>query len=399
MLRNEEIRKIAKEVEEYTIDCRRVIHRFAEVGKEEFKTSAFIRRELEKEGIEIYSVDETGLIAVLDTGKQGPHLALRADMDALPIPETENNLVQKRVCISENPETSHACGHDAHVAMLLGAMKALARNREQVSGVIYACFESGEEIGYGVHNMMKSLAQFPIDSCWAIHVNNELETGKICIDSGVRMAGLVIVDMTVHGKGGHGSRPDLAFNPIFCATSILNNLATAWVNQVDPYEMVTLGITGFDAGDSYNVIPETANVRGTIRYFDKKTGKKAIDIIKTVAKSSADMLGCKVSFTPRIDKLTDTVVNDEECSKMMKVRLSSLLSEDSVVTKKPQFGSESFSHYSNAYPSLYANLGIRNEEFGSGASHHNMYFDIDENALWVGVMATIAYVVQMQERF
>ena len=188
-------------------------------------------------------------------------------MDALPIPEAGENLAQKRTCISENKGTYHACGHDAHTAMLLGTLRILADNREKLTGVVYACFESGEETGYGVGDMIEALKQFRIDTCFALHVYSELESGRICVEPGARMAGTSVIDLLIKGRGGHGSRPDLAANPVFCAAAMLNNLAAAWPNRLDPYEMVTLGITRIQGGESCNIIPETARVGGTLRFF------------------------------------------------------------------------------------------------------------------------------------
>ena len=154
MLTNEIIRLQAEAQQDYVIESRRTIHRFAEVSGKEFKTSAFIEEEIKKAGLPYEKAGDTGWIAILDTGKPGSRIALRADIDALLVPEEPNNLAGPRVVVSDDPHTSHACGHDAHTAMLLGAMRVLAEQRDNLTGVIYFCFEEGEEDGRGILAML-----------------------------------------------------------------------------------------------------------------------------------------------------------------------------------------------------------------------------------------------------
>lgn len=396
---NDEIRKQSREKQDYIISCRRTIHQYAELGGKEVKTSAFIRKELKGAGAEILPVGKTGLIAVLDTGKEGPHILLRADMDALPVQEAEENLAGKRTCLSGNEGCCHACGHDAHTAMLLGGMKILAENRKGLSGIIYACFESGEEIGFGVREMMDALKQFRIDTCWAVHVYSELESGKICVEPGARMAGTSLIDILVKGRGGHGSRPDLAENPVFCAALMLSNLAAAWPNQIDPNEMVTLGITRIQGGDSCNIIPETARIGGTMRFFHEEAGRKAAAVLRKIVENTAEMYGCKVEYRIAPEKFLNPVINDSRYAGLAKGRLKSFLPAGSVVSCPPWCASETFAHYTKAYPGVFAYLGIKNEAYGSGAPHHSRHFDVDEGVLCMGVMAALAYVDEVQRTF
>ncbi len=399
MMNNEEIIRLSEEKRDYVIECRRTVHRYAEPGGKERKTSRFIRQELEEKGLRVLKAGDTGLIAVLDTGKEGAHILLRADMDALPIPEAGENLTQKRACISENKGTCHACGHDAHTAMLLGAVRILADNREKLTGVVYACFESGEETGSGVGDMIEALKQFRIDTCFALHVYSELESGRICVEPGARMAGTSVIDLLVKGRGGHGARPDLAANPVFCAAAMLNNLAAAWPNRLDPYEMVTLGITRIQGGDSCNIIPETARVGGTLRFFHEEAAGKAVAILRKVIDHTAEMNDCMVEYLKAPEDFLSPVVNDQTYAKMAKKRLESLLPEGSVVFSRPWCASETFARYTREYPGVFAYLGIRNEAFGFGAPHHSPYFDVDEEALATGVMAMLAYVDEVRRTF
>lgn len=396
MLTNEEICRQAELQRDYVVACRRTIHRFAEVSGTEFKTSAFIEGEIKKVGLP-YESAGTGWIAILDTGKPGPRIALRADIDALPVPEEPNNLAGPRVVISDNPHTSHACGHDAHSAMLLGSMRALVANRDELNGVIYFCFEEGEEDGKGIPFMIDQLKAHGVDVVWGIHVYAGLESGKICVSAGPRMAGAAEVRIKVIGKGGHGSRPDMAANPVFCAASILTNTATAWVNQITAGKTVTLGVTGIRGGEVGNVIADTADIFGSMRFFDDEEGEKACQIFKKVAEHTAAMNKCRVEFGDRFRVLCAPVINDEHYSNLISAALPEVLPDGVKVSPcDPWYASEGFSRYREICPSVFAHLGINNPEYGSGAAHHNGFFDVDENVLPTGLISTMKFVAAVE---
>ncbi len=398
MLTNEFIKKAAAEAEGYVIEMRRELHRRAEVGGETVRTSAFVKAQLDSMGIPWEPVPANGILAELDSGRPGPRIGLRADLDALPMPEDECNLAGKRAVISDTPDkTCHACGHDAHTAMLLGAAKILSSNVDKLNGVIYFAFEDGEENGRGWPGMLPALENKGIESFWAIHVWADLESGKICVQGGPRMAGSIGVDLVFVGKGGHGSRPDQAVNPVFCAANFLNNLAVAFANQIDANETVTLGITSIQGGEASNIIPDTARVRGSMRYFSRKEGEKALAIMREVAEHTALMHHCRVEFGERCRIAAGPVSNDARCSALAERALSELLPEGSVVKAEPWYASESFGRYLALYPGVLAHLGIRAPEKGCGAAHHNSKFDVDEDVLKIGVMSTLGYVAAVTE--
>ena len=397
MMTNEEIREQARRLNAYVIDCRRALHRLAEIGGTEVKTSAFLQDQIKKMGLPYEMAGETGLIATLDTGKPGPHIALRADIDALPVKEEPNNLAGPRVCVSDDPKTCHACGHDAHMGMLLGAMQALVACREKLTGVIYFCFEEGEENGRGWPAMMEAMGKKKIDTCWGIHVYAGLDSGKICVMPGPRMAGYVMIDMKVIGKGGHGSRPDMACNPVFCSAAILTNVATAWVNQISAGQTVTMGITSIQGGEVSNVIPESAHILGSLRFFSRKEGEKAITIFKSVAEHTAAMNKCRVEYASNFGIVGYPVINDTHYAELAGKVLPEVLPEGAVVTSEPWYASDSFAMYCERYPSVYAHLGINNPKYGSGAAHHNGFFDVDESVMELGLLSTLKYVAAVQQ--
>ena len=398
MLTNEIIRLQAEAQQDYVIESRRTIHRFAEVSGKEFKTSAFIEEEIKQAGLPYEKAGDTGWIAILDTGKPGSRIALRADIDALLVPEEPNNLAGPRVVVSDDPHTSHACGHDAHTAMLLGAMRVLAEQRDNLTGVIYFCFEEGEEDGRGILAMLNQLSAHGVDVCWGIHVYAGLESGKICVSAGPRMAGAAGVGIKVIGRGGHGSRPDMSVNPVFCAASILTNTATAWVNQITAGRTVTLGVTSIQGGEAPNVIPDTADILGSLRFFNDEEGEKAVRIFKNVAEHTAAMNNCQVQFDDRFCVLCAPVINDEYYSNLISTALPEVLPENVTVSScEPWYASESFSCYRRICPSVLAHLGINNPSYGSGAAHHNGFFDVDEGVLSTGVISTLKFVAMLQK--
>lgn len=414
MLTKEWITQQGEELNDYVIQCRRDIHRHPEISGYEVITSKYIEEEIKKTGLPYEQivltkenfpekdVKDTGWLVILETGKPGPRIALRADIDGLPVPEQDNNLAGPRVCKSEEEGKCHACGHDAHTAMLLGALKALSSKKDELMGTIFFVFEEGEENGRGVHDAMKALqAHGGIDVIWGIHVYADLESGKLCVEAGPRMAGAASVDLTVIGKGGHGSRPDMAANPVFCAASILTNVATAWVNQITAGETVTLGVTSIQGGEVGNVIPDTAHMIGSLRFFNDEEGHKAVEVFKKVAEHTAAMNNCSVEFAPGFQVVCPPVINDEHYSNLISSKLKEILPEGMVSPCEPWYASEAFNCYRTlgGWPSVFCHLGIKNKEYGSGAPHHNGYFDVDEGVLKYGLISTLEFVQAVEEEF
>ncbi len=399
MISQEEVLKQAEQVRKSVICHRRQIHQYAEIGGKEYKTHQYITQFIEKLGLPYENVTETAILATLDTGKKGPHIALRADIDALPLHENPDNLRGPRCCISEQENTCHACGHDAHAAMLMGCMEVFCNIREYLKGTIYFCFEAGEENGASCHQMLAALEKRPVDTVWAIHVYAALESGKIGIRTGACMAGFGGIDITVHGKSGHGSRPDQAINPVYVAAEIVTSIPGVFVNQLDVEKTVTFGVTSIQGGQAFNVFPENAHIWGSMRFFDLEEGKKALQIVRKVANHIAEIYGCQVEFSKMMNEAGIPVVNDSKLAELAKSSIRELYPKDDAVPDKfPLFyASESFSNYCYRYPGIMALLGIKNPEYGSGAEHHNEKFDVDEQVLDMGVKSTVKYVITLMD--
>ena len=384
------IKELAGQQEDYIIRCRRTIHALAETAAQEFKTKAFILEQAKELGLPWEEVPTTSLIVKMDTGKPGPVVALRADIDALPMKEDPQNLKGPRTCVSSQENTCHACGHDAHSAMLLGAMRILHAIRGQLQGTVLFCFEEGEEPLTGVDALLQALEKYKVNRVWAIHVYAELEEGKISVEPGPRMAGACIPCVRFTGRSGHGSRPDLAINPLFCGASFLNNLCTAFCNEIPAGETVTMGITTFHCGTVNNIIDNTAEIGGSFRFFSKEAGEKAKEIFKRVAETTGAMYRCKVEFLPEFSFLNVPVVNDAACALSAQKVLAELFSGDVLASCPPWYAGESFARWLNRYPGALAFLGIRNPDAGYGAAHHNEKFDLNEAVLKEGAASTAA---------
>lgn len=388
---NEFIKNRAKELEPETIRVRTYLYEHPELSSEEYETVKFLKEEINKIGLLIEEVPgSTGFTALLDTGKPGKTLGIRTDIDALPVEENPNNLAGPRKYFSKNPGVMHACGHDGHMAIVLSTMKILNDMKGYLSGKIYFIFEEGEEIGSGIEAMIKHIENKGINAIYANHLTAFMDSGTVSVDAGPRMAGAILVEFTVKGKSGHGSRPDLSINPVFAAANILTGLTNAWANQIDVTKTVTLGLTQIHGGTVNNVIPDIVEIGGSLRFYDVEEGRKALEIIKKVADFTAQAHNCTVEFSENFQIAANPVINDEKLAELALTGVEEVMPK-SIVHDIRWFASESFNQYAKIAPTLFAFVGVRNEAYGSGAEHHNDKFDIDENALINGVIVTTKF--------
>lgn len=282
-----DVKALASELEGYVVGMRREFHRHPEISGHETHTRDVIIRELEAMNVKYRLLDGTGIIAFIEGGKPGKNRVIRADIDALPVQEEAENLCRRKECVSEIPGVCHDCGHDAHMFVLLGTMRLLLRMRDDVPGKVYCCFEEGEETNCGIDTMIDALKDYVVDECFALHVYSGLDAGKINVVPGPLMAGTVGIGFHIKGRKGHGSRPDQAINPIIPAAHIITQLNSAFMNQLNVEETVTLGLGKVTAGEATNVIPDDAYVGGTVRFFDPSEGEKALSIINRIVENTA----------------------------------------------------------------------------------------------------------------
>ncbi|CAM3308264.1 amidohydrolase [Filibacter tadaridae] len=396
---NEFVKNKAKELEPETIRVRTYLYERPELSGKEYETAKFLKEEIKKLGLKIEEVPgSTGFTALLDTGKEGKTLGIRTDIDALPIEENPQNLTGPRKYFSKNPGVMHACGHDGHMSIILSTMKILYEMKDSLSGRTYFIFEEGEEIGSGIEAMVRHLENKGIDAIYGNHLTSFMDSGTVGVDAGPRMAGAILVDFSVHGKGGHGSRPDLSINPVFATANILTGLTNAWANQIDVTKTVTLGLTQIHGGTANNVIPDKVNIGGSLRFYDVEEGEKALDIIKKIADFTARAHNCAVEFSENFKIAALPVMNDEKLAALAQAGIEEVM-PGSVVHDVRWFASESFNQYAKIAPTLFAFVGVGNEEYGSGAEHHNDKFDVDENALVNGVLATTKFAVDFLMKY
>ncbi len=395
----EQIKELIAENWEETVSLRHYLHQYPELAAEEAQTSAYLKKLVRQLGLPIIDVpaDEMsggyGFVAVLDTGRPGKTIALRTELDALPVQEAESNLTQSRKVISQNPGVMHACGHDGHMAILMTAMRILVRIKDQLNGRILFLFEEGEEISIGVHRMIELLADTSIDAFYGNHLLSHLPTGRLGITAGPAMAGLSVINFKVIGRGGHGSRPDLAVNPIFAGTAILNDLAIAWNNQLDVTKTVTLGITQFHSGETNNVIADEAHIGGTLRYFDSAEGEKATELVLRIAEQVAAVHGCTIEDLSHEDVDSLPVYNDPGLTHLAQ-QIAAELFPGQLLTDETWFASESFSEYQRLAPSIFAFVGTQNEAVGSGAAHHHEAFDMDDASMKQAIEMMVQFTIQ-----
>lgn len=393
-----EIKNLVKENLDFAKKIKNYLHENPELSSKEFETRKFLINECKKIGLEVEEVENsTGFVAILDTKRQGEILGLRTDIDALPIFENEENLKGKKEVVSKNPGVMHACGHDFHMALILTSAKILSEIKNNLNGKIYFIFEEGEETGAGIYPMVKHLKNIKFDAIYGNHIDTEIPTGKFAISKGKVYAGCAGVDFDVIGKGGHGLRPDLLISPINALVAIINNLNQTWASGLDPNEIVTLGIGSINAGFASNVIPDKANLKATLRFFEDEVGEKALEKLKNIVEKTASIYDCKVKFNDYTRIVAYPVINDENISEFTRFSLDEIF-PNARVDEEISFGSESFYGYGKIAPSVFVKIGVKNEEKGCGAGAHTEKFDVDNEGLYYGLACALNFLINFDRK-
>ena len=362
---------------------RRDIHAHPELGFEETRTSDLVAEKLREWGIEVHrDVGGTGLVGVLRRGNGQASIGLRADMDALPILEATG-----APHASTKPGTMHACGHDGHTTMLLGAARYLAETG-RFNGTVNFIFQPAEEGLGGASAMLKDglLSRFPCDSVFGMHNRPGLAIGKFAIRPGAMMAGGAFFDITINGRGAHGARPEESVDPVPVAAAIVSALQTIVARNVHPNDTAVLSVTCMEAGAAYNVIPDKAVLRGTARAFKRETMQKIEDRMRVLATSIAEGYGATAELDFRF--LFAPLVNQPEQATAFADAAATLVGETNVERHGPAvMGSEDFSFMLEACPGAYINIG--NGE--ASAPVHNALYDFNDDAIpdGAGVLATL----------
>ncbi|MFX0122343.1 MAG: M20 family metallopeptidase [Candidatus Hodarchaeota archaeon] len=366
----------ARDLESYVIEKRRYIHMFPETSYEEEKTASFIEEELHKIGYKTQRIAKTGVLAILKGTIEGKTVALRADIDALNISE-ENDVPYK----SQNPGKMHACGHDAHVAMLLGAAKILFKYKEQLQGTLKLIFQPAEEGGGGGKKIAKEGHVDDVDVIFGIHLWHELPAGVIGTRKGAMMASADDFTITIKGKGGHAAAPHQAIDPTAVLTDIYNALQKLISREINPFANVVLTSPMFEGSDAFNVIPPQAVLKGTFRTMDSEVRDYIIKRMKEIVEGYSKAWRCEGFVEFGIIADYPPVLNDPQTVD----ELTEILNElDTVTIMEPTMGGEDFAFYLEKTKGAFMGLGIYNEEKGITVPHHHPKFDVDESILWKG---------------
>ncbi|MBC9911532.1 M20 metallopeptidase family protein [Chitinophaga varians] len=383
------IKELAKAYAPAFIDIRRHIHSHPELSFQEYKTSEFIRQQLDKFGVPYKAgIAGTGIIALIE-GKNpsSKTIALRADIDALPITEA-NDVSYKSV----NSGIMHACGHDVHTTVVLGATKILHELKDELEGTIKILFQPGEEKHPGGASIMieeGALENPRPDAILGLHVHPSMETGKLGFCAGKYMASADEIYVTIKSKGGHAAQPHLTVDTILVASQLVVSLQQVISRNNNPFSPSVLSICAFNGGFTTNVIPSEVKLMGTFRAMDETWRFKAHELIRKQAAGIAEATGAEIE----IDILVGypTLYNNEVVTAKARQLAEDYIGKEQVEDTELRMGAEDFAFYSQIVPACFFRLGTGNKEKGITSGVHTPTFDVDERAIEIG-MGTMAYL-------
>ena len=375
---------------------RRHFHEHPELGFQEFETAKVVSERLRSLGVEEIKtgIAVTGVTGLIRGSKPGPKsdtvVLLRADMDALPI--DEQNDVDYR---SQVPHTMHACGHDAHTAMLLGVAGLLMKKRDQFSGTVKVLFQPAEEGGGGARVMIdEGVLESPkVDYAFGMHIDQGSPVGQISLRPGPSMAAADRFTIVIQGKGGHGASPHETIDPISIGAQIIVALQTIVSREVDPIDPAVVTVGALIAGDASNVIPDTAELRGTLRSFNpavrEQIGRRTGEIAAGIANAMRGSV--EYRYLPGYP----STVNDPEQAELVRQVAVEVVGEENVVLQPMQMGAEDFSYFLEKVPGAFWFVGSRNPERGLVWGHHHPRFDLDEEAMTYGMDVMLNTVLRV----
>jgi amidohydrolase len=374
----------ARAIEPQMVEDRRRIHSHPELAYEEEQTSSLVRARLEELGIPFRSgLAKTGVVATINGDRgNGRCVLLRADMDALPIDERSGVSFASQI-----PGRMHACGHDAHTAMLLGAARLLLDHRLDFAGTVKLMFQPAEEGAGGAPRMIEAgaLTDPPVEAAFALHVRPDLAAGKVSCSAGPQLAGADVFTITIQGHGGHAAEPQTAIDAVVVGAQVVLALQTLVAREVAPTASAVLTLGSFNAGERFNVIADRAVIKGTIRAFDDELFRHLEQRMREVVTGVASALRA----TAHVDLLgrCPPLVNDASMAERLAATARSLLGGDLVEAVKAEMWAEDFAFVLEKIPGAMLWLGVKNADWPQPKAIHTTEFDLDESALPIGSSA------------
>lgn len=388
------ILKKSENISEWIIKHRRTIHRYPEPSRKEYKTSSYVKEVLESLGVEVKTgYYNTGLCGIIRGKYPGPTIGLRFDMDALEIQEENDHDYT-----SENEGIMHACGHDGHTAMGLGAAKILSEIRDEIYGTVKLVFQPAEEDaphgGGAQHMITDGIMDNPkIDYMLGMHLWPSLPFGTIGTKSGPLMASSDPFNIIIKGKGAHASMPNTGIDPIVAGSHLVTSLQSIVSRNVDPFEQAVVTIGVFQGGTRYNVIPETVKLEGTVRTFSEEVRQLVYEKIKLLTENTAKAFGTTVKLDYKMTY--PPLINDSKLVEDVFPILKNLLGEESVVrVERGAPGGEDFAFFAKNVPSVFMFLGYDKGD-GNTVQVHNPKFDFDDKVLSKGVAAFVQLTLKL----
>lgn len=381
----DKLKALLQENEQYAIELRRHFHMYPEASLQEEKTSKKICEELEKMGITYTVLPQRNVVAVINEGKPGKKIAIRADIDSLVMQE-EVDVPWK----SKIDGLMHACGHDAHTAALLGLAKSLNELKDELKGTVYLVFQVAEEIAEGAIECVEHLKSIGgVDTVIGTHIMGDMPKGMMGCMEGPMFSGIKTFKVVVKGNGGHGSRPDLTVEPIKPAADILLKISAIPAWRISPFDPFVVSPCKFNAGTAINIIPDFAEIEGNIRYYSFEAMEQAEKILTEVVENTAKAYGAEATI--EFPGGNPPVINDAAAAKHVK-EIAKELGYQVAPPSDPSAGSDNFSEFVKAFGGFYMVVGAKSERPGTSGNHHNVKFDIDESSIFstMHIMGTYA---------
>lgn len=378
---NKSIKEKIENFNEELIEIRKYFHQYPELGFKEYKTSQRIVNMLTKWGVEVKRVEETGVVGLLRGKTPGRTIALRADIDALPIEERTNVEFS-----SKHKGIMHACGHDGHITICLGAAKILSEIKDELKGNVKFIFQPAEEEAKGAKRLVgKGVLENPrVDAILGLHIWPEIEKGTVGIRKGSIMSAADKFNIKLIGKGGHGAIPNMTVDPIVGASQIVLALQTLVSREINPCDSLVISNCMFHGGDSFNIIPNEVILSGTTRYHNSKVGKNLSNRMEELISSIAKAMRCDYEF--EYSYLFPITINDDNFVKFFENVAVKIVGQENVLyLDYPSMAAEDFSYYLNNVPGTLFFLGTKNEDNEYNKPLHHPEYIFDEKILSVGV--------------